>query len=146
AAFLPNFSKDGAMAQHICTNENGIIELKRKPGRPRKTESLPESTLQLRAQLQAAGTEIDEELLAQIELQHRRWLQQQREEQGVVYSRDENGELQITTAPEFAEKISDAFDAGEIVEYPIGDARGIFEFAGGEGRVFGWKERPQYLG
>ena len=40
------------MAQHICTNENGIIELKRKRGRPRKTESLPESTLQLRAQLQ----------------------------------------------------------------------------------------------
>ena len=34
-------------------------------------------------------------------------------------------------------------DAGEIVEYPVGDARGIFEFAGGEGRVFGWKEQPQ---
>lgn len=134
------------MAQHICTNENGIIELKRKPGRPRKIapqESLPESTLQLRAQLQAAGTEIDEELLAQIELQHRRWLQRQREEQGVIYSRDENGDLQITTAPEFAEKISDAFNAGEIIEYPAGDARGIFEFAGDEGRVFGWKERPQ---
>ena len=131
------------MAQHICTNENGIIELKRKPGRPRKTvpqESLPESTLQLRAQLQAAGTEIDEELLTQIELQHRRWLQRQREEQGVIYSRDENGELQISMAPEFADKISDAFDAGEIIEYPDGDPRGIFECAGDtQGRHFGWK-------
>ena len=37
------------MAQHICTNENGIIELKRKPGRPPKAkllaETLPKSTL-----------------------------------------------------------------------------------------------------
>ena len=130
------------MAQHICTNENGIIELKRKTGRPRKIapqESLPESTLQLRAQLQAAGTEIDEELLAQIELQHRRWLQRQREEQGVVYERDANGELIISMSEEWAEKVAADYESGEIIEYPDGDPRGIYGFEGTD-KKFGYKD------
>ncbi len=133
------------MAQHICTNENGIIELKRKPGRPPKAkllaETLPKSTLSW-ADAERAKSAGDPERLADIEridLEHRRWLQQQREEQGVVYERDANGELIISMAPEFADKISDAFDAGEIVEYPEGDPRGIFLFEGAQGRHFGWK-------
>ena len=106
---------------------------------------LPPSTLRWEAAEHIKSANDPDRLrdLERIVLEHRRWLQKRREEDGVVYTLDANGELQISMAPEFADKISDAFEAGEIVEYPAGDARGIFHFEGGEGRVFGWKERPQ---
>jgi hypothetical protein len=123
------------MSKHVFTDSSGQIQLKRKPGRPRKLGTRPKPE---------TDSDSDEKwranLKAKLQAQHEAWELRQRRLYGIVYNHDpENphklldGNAGISMAPEYMELLERSFENGDLVERADGFIENI------DGKRFGWK-------